>query len=242
MRNKILISFLIYAAFLGVTFSQNSYLQLSLFDDGNFTVTLDNTSLTQGNYAEFDNLSAGEHSLKITRVNSDPKTQGDVIFDNKIKIPTGYDLYAVIDEYNAFVIYKKKKFGFNRIYPMGEVVLKCGDNADITKKDKEQYSTSDECRYKVMKKDDFSDLKGSINNRNFESYNSSIVKTAIDNNFFSSEQVRELMNYFTFEDTKLEIAKYSYKKVCDTKNFFKVYDAFDFESSINELKNYISGK
>jgi hypothetical protein len=242
MRNKILISLLVFAAFLGVTYSQNSYLQLSLFDDANFTVTLDNTSLTQGNYAEFDNLSAGEHSLKIARVNADPSTQGDVIFDSKIKIPTGYDLYAVIDEYNAFVIYKKKKFGFNRIYPMGEAVLKCGDNADITKKDKEQYSTSDECRYKVMKKDDFSDLKKSINNRNFESYNTTIVKTAIDNNFFSAEQVRELMNYFTFEDTKLEIAKYSYKKVCDTKNFFKVYDAFDFESSINELKNYISGK
>lgn len=93
-----------------------------------------------------------------------------------------------------------------------------------------------------MKKDDFDDLKKSVNNRNFESSNSAVVKTAIDNNILSSEQVKELLKFFTFEDTKLEIAKYSYKKVCDKNNFFKVYDAFDFESSITELKNYISGK
>ncbi len=240
MRNKFLISLLVFFVFTTITFSQNSYLQISLFDDGNFLVTMDNTSLTQGNYAEFDNLSAGEHSLKISRVNTDLNTQGDVIFDNKIKITSGSDIYAVIDEYNAFVIYKKKKYGFNRLIPIGEFVLKCGDNN--TKKVKDEFSTTDECRYKVMKKDDFNDLKGSINNRNFESSNSAVVKTAIDNNYLTSDQVRDLLRYFTFEDTKLEIAKYSYKKVCDTKNFFKVYDAFDFESSISELKNYISGK
>jgi len=93
-----------------------------------------------------------------------------------------------------------------------------------------------------MKKDDYSDLKKSINNRNFESTNSATLKTAIDNNYFTSEQVVELLRYFTYEDSKLEIAKYIYKKVCDPGNFFKVYEAFDFDSSVQELKNYISGK
>ncbi len=240
MRNKFLISLLVLFVISAVTYSQSSYLQLSLSDDGNFSVTLDNASLGYGNYAEFDNLSAGEHFLKVTRFNSDPNTQGDVIFDNKIKITSGSDLYAVIDEYNAFVIYKKKKYAYNRLIPMGEFVLKCGD--DNTKKVKDDYSTTDECRYKVMKKDDFNDLKGSVNNRSFESSNSAIVKSAIDNNYFTADQVRDLLRYFTFEDTKLEIAKYAYKKVCDAKNFFKVYDAFDFDQSITELKNYISGK
>ena len=229
------------AMFTASVFSQSSYLQLSLHDDGNFTVTFDNATLSEGNYAEFDNITAGEHSLKVTRAGSDAGTQGDVIFDGKIKIPSGTDLYAVIDEYNTYVVYKKKKYGNNRLIPVGEFVIRCGDGK-APNSDKDQYTTTDECRYKVMKKDDFSDLKSTINNRNFESYNTSIVKTAIDNNFLTSDQVLELMRYFTFEDSKLDIAKYSYKKVCDTKNFFKVYDAFDFESSVTELKNYISGK
>jgi hypothetical protein len=240
MRNKLLISLIALLVCTAISFSQSSYLQLSLYDDGNFTVTMDNTALTEGNYAEFDNLSAGEHSLKVARVNTDPNASGTVIFDNKIKIASGSDLYAVIDEYNAFVIYKKKKYALNRLIPMGDFVMKCGD--DNSKKVKDEYSTTDECRYKVMKKDDFKDLKGSINNRSFETSNTTIVKSAIDENYFTADQVRELLRYFTFEDTKLEIAKYSYKKVCDTKNFFKVYDAFDYDSSITELKNYISGK
>jgi len=186
-------------------------------------------------------LPAGEHSLKVTRVNNDPALQGDLIYDGKIKIPSGSDLYAVIDEFNTFVIYKKKKYGLNRMIPWGEIVLRCGDGK-TPYSDKEQNTTTDECRYKVIKNDDFKDLKSSVNSRNFESYNLTIVKTAIDGNFFTSEQIVELLRYFTFEDTKLDIAKYSYKKVCDTKNFFKVYDAFDFESSVTELKNYISGK
>ncbi|HMQ80828.1 MAG TPA: DUF4476 domain-containing protein [Ignavibacteria bacterium] len=241
MRKNFLAGFLLIVFLSACVFSQSSYLQLSLFDDGNFTVTLDNSSLSAGNYAEFDLLPAGEHSLKVTRVNAEPSVQGDVVFDGKIKIPSGTDLYAVIDEYNTFVVYKKKKYGFNRMIPLGEFVVRCGDGKTPTS-DKDQYSATDECRYKVMKKDDFKDLKSTINNRNFESYNSTIVKSAIDNNYFTSEQVVELLRYFTFEDTKLEIAKYSYKKVCDQGNFFKVYDAFDFESSVTELKNYISGK
>ncbi len=243
MRTKLLIILFTFFIFSAVSYSQSSYLQLSLFDDGNFSVTLDNTSLSQGNYAEFDNLPAGEHSLKVVRIGDDPNAEGSVIFDNKIKIPSGSDLYAVIDEYNAFTIYKKKKYGYNRLIPLGDFVQKCGDkNSGNNNSDKDQYSTNDECRYKVIKKDDFKDLKGSINNRNFESSNSAVVKTALDNNFITVDQLIELLRYFTFEDSKLEIAKYSYKKICDQKNFFKVYDSFDFETSVTELKNYISGK
>ena len=48
-------------------FSQTSYLQLSLFDDMDFSVVFDNTEFSAGNFAEFDNLSAGEHSLKVIK-------------------------------------------------------------------------------------------------------------------------------------------------------------------------------
>lgn len=123
---------------------------------------------------------------------------------------------------------------------MGETIRKCGETGKYTDKDKR--NNSDGCNGKAMQKDDFKDLKGSINNRSFESTNLDKAKTAIDNNYLTSEQVKELLGYFTFESNKLELAKYSYKKVCDQGNFFKVYDAFDFDSSITELKDYISKK
>ncbi|MBZ0202118.1 MAG: DUF4476 domain-containing protein [Ignavibacteria bacterium] len=243
MFTKLSFALILITLLFAKSYSQNSYLQLSLYDDGDFSVTFDNTQLSTGNYAEFDNVSPGEHSLKIVREGTNVPPQANVIFDGKIKIPAGLDLYAVIDEYNAFSIYKKKGYGIKRIFPSGESVSKCGDEGKSNNyKDKETYNVSDECRYKVMKNEDFKDLKGSVSNRSFETSNVSILKSAIDANSFTSEQLKELLGYFTFEDSKLEIAKYGYKKICDTKNFFKVYEAFTFDSSIEELKNYISGK
>jgi hypothetical protein len=240
MRIKPLLILFLCVLTASVTFSQTSYLQLSLEDDGDFACTLDNTTLGMGNFAEFENIPAGEHSLKVVR---DITGALETVFDGKIKVPSGYDVYAVIDEYNSFNIYKKKKYGFNRYVPTGDLSRRCGDDGTkINEKKDDQVVVNDECRYKVMKSESFSDLKGSINNRAFESGNIATVKTAIDANYFTSEQVKEILGFFTFEDTKLDIAKYFYKKVCDKNNFFKVYDAFDFDSSIQELKNYISGK
>jgi hypothetical protein len=42
-----------------------------------------------------------------------------------------------------------------------------------------------------------------------------------------------------FEEDKLEIAKYAYGSTLDVGNYFRVNDAFDFESTIEELDTYI---
>jgi hypothetical protein len=236
--------FLAVLAFRG--YSQTSYLQLSLFDDMDFSVVLDNNALTTGNFAEFDNISAGEHYLKVTKEGPNVPAQANIVFDGKIKIPSGYDIYAVIDEYDAFMIYKKKAYGFNRLIPLGEFSRRCGGtegvNSNKDKDNKDKYNANDECKYKAIDKEKFGDLKSSINNMSFENANVSAVRKSIDENYFSSVQLREILKYFSSESNKLEIAKYSYTKICDRNNFSKVYDAFDFDSSVQELKNYISGK
>jgi hypothetical protein len=47
------------------------------------------------------------------------------------------------------------------------------------------------------------------------------------------------MKLFSFEATKLEFAKYAYNKVSDKENYYLVNDAFQFESSIEELNENI---
>jgi hypothetical protein len=222
-------------------YSQVSYLNISVFDESEIFVAFDNLYLAEpGNYAELDQVSPGEHSLKIVKHDASMSAMGSVLFEGKIKIPAGTDIYAVIDEYNSLLIYKKVKYGFNRCNCVSDSRKKCGEKPG--EKSEFPVIKTDECKYKVMSAENFKDLKSDINNKTFESTNITIVKTAIDKNMFSSEQVKEILSYFTFEDSKLEVAKYAYQKVCDKNNFFKVYSAFYFDSSIEELKNYISGK
>jgi len=91
-----------------------------------------------------------------------------------------------------------------------------------------------------MKHGDFESLKSSIQSKSFEESKLTMAKQVLNNNCLTSAQVREVMQLFSFEDSKLNFAKHAYSHTYDTGNYFKVNDAFTFESSIEELNNYIN--
>jgi hypothetical protein len=85
----------------------------------------------------------------------------------------------------------------------------------------------------------FYQLKQSIQNESFDDTKKSIALQAMRNNYFTSAQVKELVQLFTFESSKLDIAKQGYKNVVDKQNYFTVSDVFTFSSSKQELMQYI---
>ncbi len=89
---------------------------------------------------------------------------------------------------------------------------------------------------------DFSDLKNSIASKSFEDSKMTIAKQVLQNNCLVVSQVKEIMGLFTFEETKLDFAKYAYNYTYDIGNYFKVNDMFTFESSIDELNSYINNQ
>lgn len=92
----------------------------------------------------------------------------------------------------------------------------------------------------AMAPDQFSRLKQSIRNQSFSSGQRQVAEQALNSNMFTSQQVFELVNMFTFNSDKLHIAKRAYLSTIDRENFFVVYDALDFNSSVNELAGYIA--
>ncbi|HMU76956.1 MAG: DUF4476 domain-containing protein [Bacteroidetes bacterium] len=93
-----------------------------------------------------------------------------------------------------------------------------------------------------MAPQDFSDLKQSISSKSFEDSKMTIAKQVLRNNCLFTSQVKELMGLFTFEESKLDFAKYAYGFTYDIGNYFKVNDMFTFESSIDDLNNYINSR
>ncbi|MBT5992221.1 MAG: DUF4476 domain-containing protein, partial [Bacteroidetes bacterium] len=49
----------------------------------------------------------------------------------------------------------------------------------------------------------------------------------------------EILDLFTFDNSRLEIAKLAYSNTYDQLNFEKLYDLFSFESSKVELKEFV---
>lgn len=91
-----------------------------------------------------------------------------------------------------------------------------------------------------MMPQNFQNAKQTIASKSFEDSKLTIAKQIVNTNCLTSAQVRELCDQFDFEDTKLEFAKYCYGYTYDIGNYYMVNDAFTFESSIDELNNYIN--
>lgn len=92
-----------------------------------------------------------------------------------------------------------------------------------------------------MSAQDFQEVKNSIASKSFDDSKLTIAKQVISSNCLLCSQVKEIMLLFTFENTRLDLAKYSYGYTYDIGNYYKLNDAFTFESSIDELNQYING-
>ena len=93
-----------------------------------------------------------------------------------------------------------------------------------------------------MSESAFGSALNSINSKGFDDSKLTIAKQIIGTNCVSSDQVRRIMLTFEFEETMLDFAKFAYGRTVDIGNYYKVNDAFKFESSIDDLNSYIQGR
>lgn len=86
-------------------------------------------------------------------------------------------------------------------------------------------------------------IKESIKSQSFNNTQVTLAKQAFSSKpCFKALQIREIVSLFSFESSKLEIAKYAYDYCEDKNNYFLVNDAFSFSSSIDDLNKYIKSK
>jgi hypothetical protein len=107
-------------------------------------------------------------------------------------------------------------------------------------RDDERYDRNDrDSRNYEMSDAAFNQAKESLRKEWFENTRVSTAKQIIDRNYFTSRQVKDLLMLFTFENNRLEIAKYAYSKTVDKGNFFIVNEAFTMNNNKEELSRFI---
>lgn len=86
----------------------------------------------------------------------------------------------------------------------------------------------------------FGAAKQAVKSSSFDETKLSTAKTIAGTNFFTTDQVVELCNLFSFEQTKLDFAKYAFKRTIDNSNYFKINSVFSFDATKQELNDYVS--
>lgn len=97
---------------------------------------------------------------------------------------------------------------------------------------------SSQCIY-AMSSSDFANAKKSISGQSFEEGKLKVAKQVLNSNCMSCAQVKVIMAMFSFEETKLDWAKFAYGKTTDPQNYYQLNDGFSFSSSVDDLNEYI---
>jgi hypothetical protein len=95
------------------------------------------------------------------------------------------------------------------------------------------------CRGYSMSPGQFEDARKVISAENFDETRLDIAKQAITANCMNTNQIMQVCKLFSFEESKLDFAKFAYAHCSDPNNYFKLNGIFTFSSSKEELTNYI---
>jgi hypothetical protein len=92
---------------------------------------------------------------------------------------------------------------------------------------------------RAMNDFEFSRVLGAIQKEWSEANKMKSATQIISTNFFTTAQVKQMMQMFSYENNKLDLAEQAYSKTVDQRNYFMINDVFSSSFSKDELARYI---
>lgn len=92
----------------------------------------------------------------------------------------------------------------------------------------------------AMSPAEFAQLRRSLREVTFESDRVALAHQALAHRYLHTEQVLDLMQLYTFDRNRLEVAKLAYHRTLDPENYFLLHEGFTFRSHAQELREYVA--
>jgi hypothetical protein len=83
---------------------------------------------------------------------------------------------------------------------------------------------------------DVQNLTQELRSQPFDEERLPMVKQALAQSTVRADELAELLNTMAFDRSRIDLAKYGYAHLSDTQNFYRVYDALRYPSSIREVQ------
>jgi hypothetical protein len=241
-------------------YSSNSILNLKMNDNATFRVSIDGKPASNvGQSARFENLAEGSHLVQVDRLDRRYRFQSFTrAYSGYVNLGANTESFATIyapnvvkfDRVVALIVpHAPELYGPFSINNHGHEGYANHDreNEHSGHRHNHDYNYQDDhCGTPVpagpvaMSDYDFGQLKQTLCNASFENSRLDIFEQALAYNYFTTQQVRSLMDEFWFESTKLQVAKLAYNKTVDPNNYYLVNNEFAFSSSIRELGDYVA--
>lgn len=235
---------------------RTSKLTITSHDNADLRVEIDGRRFREGdNSIRINNITPGYHSIKVYRPQSSGffggRTRERLVYAGNIYMRPEYHVDIWIDrsgradvrEYDLNRRNDRRNDDRNRRYgnDRRNDNDRWDDYDDWDRNDRNDgWGNGNYHSGRAVSYETFQSMKQSLRRENFENTRMTIAKQLIDRNQFETAQVKEMLQLFSFESNRLELAKYAYRNTVDKRNYFSVGDVFSFSSSREELSRYIS--
>ncbi len=226
------------ALLLSVILFAQSKLTISAVGNADLRVMVDGMKYaSNGRDIVITNLKNGNHSVKIFRIGagrngyySNNRNNGyQLIYSNMVFVKPQYHVDITINRFGKAFVDEQMISG--NYYE---------EDDDWGVDNNDQYY--DNYNRRAIDKASFDQLKETIRKEAFDETRLKMAKQVVSTNYFNAVQVKELVNLFSFDDSKLALAKFAYDYTLDKGNYILVGDAFAFSSNKDALLNYISNR
>ncbi len=190
------------------------------------STTYPRTSTTARKEVALTNQRLGNHKIVVYRLRTNSgtyrngintRTYGNPIYSKTFELREGYDMNI-------------------RINGNGRVSFSESDIEDLSDQD-----NNGQNNIMVMSDVRFEQLLQSVRSKYLQSSKVTVERNAFLNrsNYFTTEQVSQLLSLISSEANKLELAKLAYPRVSDPANFTQLYEVFTSENSKEEMNVFI---
>ncbi len=181
-----------------------------------------------------NNVRSGNHSIKIykARKNSNRRNNNtELLYAATIQVKPLYHVDVMVNRFGKALIDERSirdsrwEDDDNEYNNNGY-----GDNNN-------DYNKYDERYKRPMSDVEFKQMLQHIKSQWF-SGKLTAAREGLSRNNVTTLQVKEVLQLFSTDSDKLELAKLAYRNVTDDRNFYLVYDVFYFQNTKDELAKY----
>lgn len=179
----------------------------------------------------FGNLPSGWHDLRVYEYIQYTNGGGraKLLYVGSVRVKPGKIAYCVVDPYA-----KRMRV---RVEDKDHAYVDYGDNNGT-----DDGSIQDDFDNSGVKRKDLQDLKALVADRVTDTDKLKLMKSVLANKHYGTQDVRTMMEWLNFEASRLDFAKWSYDRVTDVHDYWKIEGDFTYNSSKDEFNTYIKKK
>jgi hypothetical protein len=248
---KTMFTLLLATIFSSAAFAANDG-RLSITTSGsNFVVYVDGRVYQDNNNSTvvLSNVQAGNHSIKVYRQvksnngrNNRNDRRNELLYSSNVYVRPSYHVDVMINRFGKALVderalsgsYNDDDWNGNGNYGNGGY----GSNGNNGNYGNGGYGNDNGYR-QPMASAEFEQLVTSIRSQWFSNGKMTTAKDAMGRSYFSTSQVRRVLELISAENDRLELAKLVYRNTTDQKNFYNLFDLFTFQSNKDDLDRYI---